>query len=73
MIDAAHYHVNGHGSKGSDDEALALCRHHHDEADGKLSTAITTKEQFQAKYKFDWLKEAAALYEAYLKEGHPNG
>ena len=34
--------------------------------DGRLSTAITTKAQFAAKYGLDLAKEAAAHYQVFL-------
>lgn len=65
-IDPAHTVNNGMKSKGPDSSCIPLCRHHHDEMDGRLSTAITTKEQFAAKYEIDLEREAATHYALYL-------
>ena len=64
-IDPAHTVSNGRSSKGPDSSCIPLCRHHHDEMDGRLSTAITTKEQFAAKYGLDLANEARAHFFAF--------
>lgn len=51
IIDPAHGKVNGYGSKGSDLEAIPLCRLHHDEME-KLRWP-----KFCAKYKLDRQRE----------------
>ena len=65
-IDPAHTLNNGFSSKGPDSSCIPLCRYHHDEMDGRLSTATTTKEQFAAKYGLDLANESAAHYAMYL-------
>lgn len=64
-IDPCHTVNNGAGSKGPDSSCIPLCRHHHDEMDGRLSTAITTKDQFAQKYGLDLAKEAEAHWELF--------
>ena len=66
IIDPAHTVNNGRGSKGPDSSCIPLCRFHHDEMDGRLSTAITTKAAFAAKYGLDLEHEAATHYSTYL-------
>ena len=61
-----HTENNGGSSKGPDDKAIPLGERHHAEMDGRLSTAITTKAQFAAKYGLDLAKEAAAHYQVFL-------
>lgn len=58
--DAAHGPVNGMGSKGPDNEAVPLCRRHHQEQHqiGWLP--------FLHLYQVNWIWEAAAHYERYL-------
>lgn len=58
--DPAHGPVNGRGSKGPDNEAMPLCRRHHDE-----QTSIGWPA-FEAKYGIDRAREAASWYAAYL-------
>ena len=65
-IDPAHTINNGRSSKGPDSSCIPLCRYHHDEMDGRLSTAVTTKRQFAAKYGLDLAEESAAHYALYL-------
>ena len=60
IIDPAHGPVNGRGSKGPDNEAIPLCRHHHDEQHRIGWPA------FCVKYGFDRAREAAAHYVSYL-------
>ena len=57
---------SGRSSKGPDSSCIPLCDHHHAEMDGRLSTKITTKAAFAAKYGLDLAKEAATHYAAYL-------
>ena len=64
-IDPAHTLNNGRSSKGPDSSCIPLCRYHHDEMDGRLSTAVTTKEQFAEKYGLDLAREAEANYALY--------
>lgn len=59
-VDPAHGPVNGAASKGPDNEAVPLCRHHHDEQHRIGWTA------FEAKYGVSREKEAVAHYAAYL-------
>jgi hypothetical protein len=59
LSDPAHYRVNGRGSKGPDNEAISLCRHHHDEQHQIGWPA------FEAKYGFSREKEAAAHWAAF--------
>lgn len=66
IIDPAHTVGNGRSSKGPDSSCIPLCRHHHDEMDGRLSTTITTKAQFAAKYGLDIEKEAKDHYALFL-------
>lgn len=63
--EAAHTKNNGRSSKGPDSSCVPLCKKHHDEMDGRLSTAITTKEAFEAKYRINLEHEAAAHYRTY--------
>ncbi len=65
-IDPAHTENNGRGSKGPDSSCIPLCRHHHDEMDGRLSITITTKSAFASKYGLDLEKEATTHYVAFL-------
>ena len=62
-IDAAHGPVNGCGSKGPDNEAIPLCRYHHEEQH-RLGWPA-----FESKYGFSREKEAAAHYAAFLLTG----
>jgi len=57
--------TNGARSKGPDSSCIPLCRRHHDEMDGRLSTKITTKTAFAEKYDLDLAREAAEFYAAY--------
>lgn len=71
VCDPAHGPVNGTGSKGPDNEALPLCRDHHE------YQAEIGHERFAQLYGFpfsDWRTEAAAHYALYLiwKEGTCN-
>ena len=63
--EASHTVNNGMKSKGPDSSCIPLCRYHHDEMDGRLSTAITTKKAFAKKYGLDLKREAATHYLAY--------
>lgn len=67
-IDPAHGPVNGGSSKGPDDGAIPLCRHHHDQQHALGWPA------FEAKYGFSREKEAAAHFAAFqlLHEGNIN-
>jgi hypothetical protein len=60
IIDPAHGPVNGRGSKGADNEAIPLCRTHHDEQHQIGWSA------FDAKYGIDRAHEARTHYAAYL-------
>ena len=60
VCDPAHGPVNGRGSKGPDNEAIPLCRHHHDEQHRVGWSA------FEERYGFSREKEAATHYAAYL-------
>ena len=62
-IDPAHGPVNGRGSKGPDNEAIPLCRYHHEEQH-RLGWPA-----FESKYGFSREKEAAAHYAAFLLTG----
>jgi hypothetical protein len=66
IVDPAHTINNGLASKGPDSSCIPLCRYHHDEMDGRLSIAITTKKQFAAKYGLDLAQESTAHYAQYL-------
>jgi hypothetical protein len=66
--DPAHTINNGMGSKGPDSSCIPLCRHHHDEMDGRVSTAITTKAAFAAKYRIDLADVAAFHFRQFNKE-----
>lgn len=57
--DPAHGPANGLGSKGPDNEALPLCREHHEYQTG---IGVT---KFGVLYRFNWLIEAATWYDAY--------
>jgi hypothetical protein len=59
----AHGPVNGRGSKGPDNEAIPLCRYHHEEQH-RLGWPA-----FESKYGFSREKEAAAHYAAFLLTG----
>jgi hypothetical protein len=59
-VDPAHGPVNGTGSKGPDNEAVPLCRHHHDEQHRIGWPA------FERKYGFSREKEAATHWAAFL-------
>ena len=59
FIDPAHGPVNGRGSKGPDNEAIPLCRYHHDEMERLRWPA------FEAKYGFSREQEAAAHWTAF--------
>lgn len=74
IIDPAHTLNNGLSSKGPDSSCIPLCRYHHDEMDGRLSAAVTTKQQFAAKYGLNLVNESAAHYALYLvmKEKNAN-
>ena len=65
VVDPAHTMGNGRGSKGPDSSCIPLCRHHHDEMDGRLNTKITTKAAFAEKYGLDLEREAAAHWAAF--------
>lgn len=54
--------TNGMRSKGSDESCIPLCRFHHQEMDGQLSTQVTTKEGFARKYRMDLAAIAADHY-----------
>src|ERR1019366_649502 len=56
FIDPAHGPVNGGNSKGPDNEAIALCRFHHNEMESLRWPA------FQEQYGFERAAEADALY-----------
>ena len=71
-IDPAHTVNNGLATKGPDSSCIPLCRHHHDEMDGRLSTQVTTKKQFAAKYGLDLAEESAAHYALYLADEGEN-
>jgi hypothetical protein len=60
LSDPAHGPVNGMRSKGPDNEAIPLCRAHHNE-----QHAITWPA-FEEKYGFSRKKEAKVHYAAYL-------
>lgn len=66
--DPAHTLSNGRSSKGGDDSCIPLCRHHHDEMDGRLNTKIVTKSAFAEKYGLD-LAAIAAEHYARFKAG----
>ncbi len=66
--DAAHTLNNGRSSKGPDDSCIPLCRHHHDEMDGRLTTKITTKAAFARKYGLDLAAIAAEHYARFKGE-----
>ena len=68
VIDPAHTVNNGRGSKGPDSSCIPLCKIHHNEMDGRLSTKITTKQAFAEKYGLDLAAIAAEHYERYEKE-----
>lgn len=57
--DPAHGPVNGMRSKGPDNEAMPLCRQHHEE-----QTSLGWPG-FEAEYGFDRAREADAWYKAY--------
>jgi hypothetical protein len=59
IIDPAHGPVNGGRSKGPDNEAVPLCRHHHDEQHRVGWPA------FEAKYGFSREKEAKTHWAAF--------
>ena len=59
MSDPAHGPVNGRGSKGPDNEAIPLCRNHHEEQH-RLGWPA-----FEKKYGFSREREAAAHWAAY--------
>ena len=63
ISDPAHGPVNGRGSKGPDNEAIPLCRYHHEEQH-RLGWPA-----FESKYGFSREKEAAAHYAAFLLTG----
>lgn len=63
FIDPAHGPANGRGSKGPDNEALPLCRHHHDEQHRIGWLAV------EAKYGFKRRAEAKAHWAAFLLTG----
>jgi len=63
--DPAHGPSNGTGSKGPDNGAIPLCRHHHAEQH-QIGWPL-----FEAKYGFSREKEAAAHYAAYIGFGAP--
>ena len=58
--DPAHGPSNGTGSKGPDNGAIPLCRHHHNEQHQIGWPA------FEAKYEFSREADAAAHYQTYL-------
>ena len=58
-VDPAHGPVNGRSSKGPDNEAIPLCRHHHEEQHS-LGWQL-----FEAKYRFSREIEAARHWERY--------
>ena len=60
ISDPAHGPANGRGSKGPDNEAVPLCRHHHIEQH-RVGWAA-----FEAKYGFSRDKEAATHYAAFV-------
>ena len=60
VVDPAHGPINGGASKGPDDEAIPLCRYHHEEME-RLRWP-----KFEAKYGFSRATEAKAHYAAYL-------
>lgn len=65
---ACHTVNNGGSSKGPDSSCIPLCRYHHDEMDGRLSTVITKKIAFAEKYGLNLAAEAARHYAEYQKE-----
>lgn len=67
-VDPAHTLNNGRSSKGGDDSCIPLCRHHHDEMDGRLNTKIVTKAAFAEKYGLDLAAIASEHYSHYLQE-----
>lgn len=62
FVDPAHGPVNGRSSKGADNEAIPLCRHHHDEQHRIGWPA------FASKYGIDRAQIAAEHYARYLEE-----
>jgi hypothetical protein len=72
-IDPAHTLNNGFSSKGPDSSCIPLCRYHHDEMDGRLSAAMTTKQQFAAKYSLNLVEESATHYALFLLMKKKNG
>ncbi len=62
VIDPAHGPVNGMGSKGPDDGAIPLCRHHHDEQHEIRWPA------FEMKYSIDRAAIAAEHYARFKQE-----
>ena len=60
VVDPAHGPVNGGSSKGPDNEAIPLCRHHH------IEQHQIGWNLFEAKYGFSRAAEAKAHYAAYL-------
>lgn len=58
--DPAHGPVNGMRSKGPDNEAIPLCRFHHE-----LQTSLGWSE-FEVRYQINRQREAQAWYGAYL-------
>jgi hypothetical protein len=65
-IDPAHTQNNGSSSKGPDSSCIPLCRMHHLELDGALSTRVTSRSAFEAKYGMSLEETAKAHYAAYL-------
>ena len=60
--------TNGMRSKGSDASCIPLCRYHHQEMDGQLTTSISTKAKFAAKYNLDLAAIAAENYARFKQE-----
>lgn len=58
--DPAHGPINGASSKGPDNEAIPLCRHHH------MEQHQIGWPAFEVKYGIDRAKEAVVRYAAYL-------
>ncbi len=60
--------TNGMRSKGPDSSCIPLCRFHHQEMDGQLTTSLSTKAKFAVKYSLDLAAVAAEYYARFKSE-----
>ena len=67
LSDPAHGPANGLSSKGPDNEAVPLCRFHHDQVDGhvRITSTLVGRKAFERFYDVDLKDIAARCWEIY--------